>query len=276
MLDLGPMYDRIIASRLPDWDKEAVAASMEKAIDTWMETDIKGEIVAAELTGTDPFPYKIDLTLADNGVLTVADWKTKRNGKLDDRWEMRETRSPQRKLYAAAALTLFGDRITWPLKFQIRGVLLAEDVRDVKTKTLTFHIAHAEAVEAVRHMRDLTAMRAVLIEREKYPWPRYESGCQMYGPAYKCEFEPYCWEGLTVPATDSERIDRTFSHSSSGEFMRCPERYRLLKSLPRVEADPDEEDTSAAGAGVVFHSVMEAIYTQIKANRPPITPDPTT
>jgi hypothetical protein len=274
MIDLGPAFDRIVASRLPDWDKEAVAAAMERVMDVWVEKDLAGAVVlATEQAGSDPFPYKIDLTLVQDGALLLIDWKTKRTGKLDDRWEMRETRSPQRKLYAAAALTLYGDKVEWPLRFHIRGVLLDEEVKNVKGKTLPFVISHAEAVEAVRHLRDQTALRDALIERGKYPWVRHEGGCRLYGDAYKCEFEDFCWNGLIPPPTDLVRIEKPLSHSSAKEFLRCPERFRLLKSMERRELEDDEEDTSSNAAGRVFHEIMEFIYRQAQqVNGHPNTP----
>jgi len=173
---------------------------------------------------------------------------------------MRETRSPQRGIYAAAVATMYGQGV-FPIRYEVRGVTL--DAEKPQAKQLAFVIGEGEAHEAIRHLREKTAMLQTLIEIGQVPWVKNDGGCRIYGDAYKCEFEDACWNGQRHVPTDPVGITRPLSHSSAKEFLRCPERYRALQSLPRVEDDDEETDSTAAGT--VFHLLMEGIYQDLRA-----------
>jgi hypothetical protein len=212
-------------------------------------------VEGVELYGEDPAPYKIDVLLEKDGRLTVVDWKTKQAGKLDDRWVFRETRSWQSKIYAAALATARGPEI-FPLNYEVRGVTLEEEP---KVKTIRMSISRAEAVAAVRYLQGTCAMKERLVERGRAPWPQHTQGCQMFGPGYPCEFEAYCWHGEELPDfVDVERLKRPLSHSSAGEFLRCPERYRLLRLMGK------SDDDESGNAGTCFHAAMEEVYRQVQ------------
>jgi hypothetical protein len=250
------LFDRLSTAKVPEWDREAIGHGLVKVWETWAQEDLAGyKLFATELSGQEPVPHKIDLVLTSDGH-KLCDWKTKWTGQLDDKWELRESRSPQRKIYAAAAATLWSPDI-FPIRYEVRGIRLGDE--KPATKTLSFVITESEAAEAVRHVRDVEAMRHTLVERGQYPWPRHEAGCRLYGPAYKCEYEDYCWNGVRVPATDLVRIEKAFSHSSVKEFMRCPERYRLMRSLDQ----PEEDGEGANVSGDFFHQLMEMLYKDI-------------
>jgi hypothetical protein len=88
----------------------------------------------------------------------------------------------------------------------------------------------------------------------------------MYGPAYPCPFEKYCWEGQEPPQVTPEaieRIQRDFSHSRATQFIRCPEKDRLSQLVGYVSEEDQEED-NVRGPGIVFHRAMEAIYNQLR------------
>jgi hypothetical protein len=243
------VFDLIGASKIPDWDKETVGAAVTTATEKWWEADLTSEVLGVELFGRDPFPYKIDL-LTRNSHYRVIDWKTKKAGKLDQFWEERERRSPQHRIYAAAVATKFGPEV-FPIFYEVRGVELSEKP---KTRVVSMKIDRPEAVEAVHYLRGVTAMRKGLIERKHEPWVREVGGCRCFGPMYACEFEKYCFEGKALPEHDPERVEKEFSHSSASEFLRCPERYRLLQILGKNLA----EDVGANGD--TFHRAMEMIY----------------
>jgi hypothetical protein len=257
MINWETVASMLVSSPLTEWDREAVATSIEKAVTTWVEPDRETyTVVAVELDATEWFPAKIDLVLRDKRLRAV-DWKTKKAGSLDEVWQMRETRSPQRKLYAAALATKYGPDI-FPVAYEVRGIRLDEHKPAVKT--LVSDITAAEAEEAIRHLKDKSAMRDTLIERAAYPWPRNEQSCRMYGPQYPCPGEPFCWQGREIPATNVVEVSNTLSHSSAKDFLRCPEYYRLRKSVVNIT----ERDDDQAGPGKVFHEVMERIYLDIQ------------
>lgn len=249
MINWDPVFDLIQTSRIPDWDKEEVAAAVTTAVEKFWEEDAAYKVLGVELFGRDPFPFKIDL-LMQNGHYTIADWKTKKPGKLDQMWEDRERRSPQHRIYAAAVATKFGPEV-FPIYYEVRGVELAEKP---KVKVIEMRIDRPEAVEAVHYLRGVSAMRKSLVDRKHLPWVREVSGCRCFGPLYACEFEKYCWNGQPLPDHDAERVEKEFSHSTASEFLRCPERYRLLQILGKNV----EEDSGAAGD--TFHRAMEMIY----------------
>jgi hypothetical protein len=257
MINWETIAAMLVSSPLTEWDREAVATSVEKAVTTWVEPDMETyTVVAVELDATEWFPAKIDLVLRDKRLRAV-DWKTKKAGSLDEVWQMRETRSPQRKLYAAALATKYGPDI-FPVAYEVRGIRL--DEHKPATKTLVSDITAAEAEEAVRHIKDKSALRDLLIERGAYPWIRVEDSCRRYGPQYPCPGERFCWGGQTVPPTDLLAVSDTLSHSSAKDFMHCPEYYRLRKSVPNL----NDRDDDQAGPGKVFHEIMERIYLDIQ------------
>jgi len=242
--------DIIAASTLPDWDKEAVASAVDAAIKTWWEKDKDYEVIAVELYGERPFRYKIDLVLQDRNGLVVVDWKTKTSGKLDERWVYREKHSYQPKLYVAALSRILGRRI-FPVRYEVRGVTIGERPQVAMIPML---LTHEDALTAVRNLASINRQRKALGKR--YPWTRNPSGCECFGPMYACEFGAFCWErGAVVPeGTDG---NAPLSHTSASEFLRCPERYRLLRVLGKIE---DEEGPHVAG--IVFHRAMEVLYCQ--------------
>jgi hypothetical protein len=248
-INWDPIFELIQSSRIPDWSQETVAAAVTKAAEDFWEKDLAASVLGVELFGKEPCPFKIDLLLK-NGHYTVVDWKTKKAGKLDQFWEERERRSPQHRIYAAAVATKFGPEV-FPIKYEVRGVTLEEKP---KTKVVTLMIDRPEAVEAVHYLRGITAMRRSLIDRKHLPWVQDRSGCRCFGPLYACEFEKFCFSGVKLPEHDVEKVEKDFSHSSASEFLRCPERYRLLQVLGKnLEDDP-------GAAGDTFHRAMEMIY----------------
>lgn len=249
MIDFDPVFDLIQASQITDWAKEEVAAAVTTSVEKWWEADLSQNVVGVELFGRDPFPFKIDV-LMQNGHYTVVDWKTKKAGKLDQFWEEREKRSPQHRIYAAAVATKFGPEV-FPIWYEVRGVELSEKP---KTRVVKMKIDRLEAVEAVHYLRGVSAMRKALVDRKHEPWVREVAGCRCFGPMYACEFEKYCFEGRKLPEHDPERVEKEFSHSTASEFLRCPERYRLLQILGK---DVQED---AAANGDTFHRAMELIY----------------
>lgn len=263
-----PIIDLVTNSRLPDWDKEAVILGVDAALDKYLAFDTSSPWVVkhTERAGDDPFSYRIDIELANTatGKTKVVDWKTRKSGKLDDRWEMRETRSPQKRLYAGALATLYGTEI-FPVLYEVRGVML-DGTEKPQQRTLKDVITEEQANIAVRHLREKADLRSRLIQISEVPWIQDDSGCRLFGEAYKCEFEDACWPPYTRKpvATDMEAITRPLSHSSAKEFLRCPERYRALKSLNRT--DEDDEGDSASYAGKVFHACMEMAYQQARIN----------
>ena len=250
-MNLDKIYDMIVASPVPDWDKELLVGCVEKAVETWVHVDASKKVLAVEEFGEEPFRYRSDLILENSGQTTIVDWKLRR-GKLDERWESRLRKSWQGKIYAAGVQSRYGDIL--PVNVEIRGITLDEKPH---TKTLTWVVDLAGATDAVQYIRGIDAMRQALVAREKTPWPRNPSGCEAFGPMYPCEWMSTCWEGKAEVGT-GEPV-KAFSHSSAEDFMRCPERYRLNQLTAREDKDDD-----VAATGRVFHELMAAIYTQIK------------
>lgn len=263
-LNWDRVFDVLTAQPIPDWDKELVATAVEKAVEKWGPVDRHAEIVSTEIYSDDPFPHKIDIHLNDPSIdrNKVVDWKTKKAGKLDDRWTLKQERSWQPRLYAAIIATKYGADV-FPILFEIRGIVLAEKP---ETRTISMVFTRADAVGAINYMRQMEAQRGALVTGGKIPWIRDPQGCRMFGDMYKCEFEGICWPGadpmnplVQVPTGNMERAEKAFSHSSASEYLRCPERYRLLRVL-----DKEDEDDAITGAGSAFHACMEEIYTQLK------------
>lgn len=258
------VFDTIIAGKLADWDKELVAAAVTKAVEEWtLRLDKDVRIVSTETYSDDPFPYLIDvLQETAAGTFKIVDWKTKKTGKLDDRWVLKQSRSRQPRLYAAAVATKYGPDV-FPVISEIRGVTLEEKP---STRTLQMEFGIEDARRAIYELRQIDAERRALLNMGHIPWIRDSKGCRLFGDWYKCEFEPYCWgekgQLIQLPVGDITRAERPFSHSSAEEYLRCPERYRLLRVL---EKQDDDEDVAQAGR--VFHSAMEDIYRQIKAEQ---------
>ncbi len=255
-LDLDRVVEVLSAQKIPDWDREVVGGAVVAAIGRFVDEDwAKFDLLAVEEYGEEPFRYKIDLVLRDRltGRITIADWKT-RDGKLDEKWELRETRSYQPRLYALVLADRWGDEIL-PVNYEVRGVTLESEPQ---IKVLRFSITHEEVEDAIRYMKSVEVQRLALVNIGDVPWTRNPSGCRAFGPMYPCEFEPYCWErGGVVPEGQPES---PLSYSAAGEFLRCPERYRLLKVLGKLE---DEEEKAAKGTA--FHRVLENVYGQLKA-----------
>lgn len=253
MSDFSAVAQIIQSSNLPDWDKEFVAAGVEKAYEKWFASDSKNFIYGVELSGKDPVPHKIDVVMQNQaGKFSIVDWKTKNAGKLDESWINRESRSPQKSLYAAALRAAIGPEI-YPLRYEVRGVTMEEKPQ---VKVITFNILEAESTASLVNIRGVQSMRDGLIERGKTPWPLNEGGCRAFGPQYPCEFENVCWRGAAMP--QGEVKSRTLSHSARQEFLRCPERSRLL-SLTH-DWDAEKEDNK----GDVFHRCMEFLYKELK------------
>ena len=262
LLDWDRVFDVLQAQQIPDFDKELVAIALEKAVKTWGPADKPMEIVSTETYTEDPFPLKIDIHLFDpvQERRKIVDWKTKLGGELDDRWAMKQSRSWQFKLYAAAIASIYGPDV-FPIIAEIRGIVLAEKP---KVRTIPMIFTRTDAEAAIHQIRMIEAERRSLIEYGKLPWIKDPAGCRAFGDLYKCEFEQYCWpsekDGLVqIPIGHMERAERPFSHSSSGEFLRCPERYRLLRVL-----DKEDEDDAVTGKGNAFHACEEEIYSQMK------------
>jgi len=250
---LADVVEIIETSSLPDWDRELVAAGVQKAYDVWFEKDSKDFIIGVELAGKEPVPYRIDLVKQrkDDGRFVVVDWKTKNAGKLDERWIERETRSPQKNFYAGALSQIHGREI-YPLQYEVRGITMEEKPQ---TKVIPFMVKEFQTKNSLINIRGVEAERDALIDRGVVPFPRYESGCRMFGPQYPCEFEGICWRDQPVPEALPKK--RALSHSARQEFIRCPERQRLLEVLRNW--DDEKEDNK----GDVFHRCMESIYRNL-------------
>lgn len=253
-------FDVLNSQKIPDWDKELVAIAVEKAVRTWTATVDKGQVVrSTEILANDPFPHKIDIVL-EGERLKIVDWKTKKAGKLDESWTLKQARSWQPRLYAAAAVTHFGYDV-FPILAEIRGIVLAEKP---EVRTIPLILTRTDAERAYNYLRMVESHRAADLSGGVIPWIQDPQGCRPFGPAYKCEFEGYCWpdaEGnvIHIPVGDMTRADKTLSHSGAQEYLRCPERYRLLRVL-----DKEDDDDSITGSGNAFHAVMEQIYSQLK------------
>lgn len=273
-LNWEPVFEHIANTRLAVWNQEAVAVSVVKATEHWVLGQGRGlygkgdmhkyNVLEVELYGEEPYRHKIDMLFQDKETaqLTVGDWKTKLAGKLDDKWELRETRSPQKRLYAAALAERYGMDI-FPLRYEVRGIVLTEDKPQVKT--LVSEITPGDAEAAVHYIRDVAAMRDTLRDQGHKRWPQHTSGCRMYGPNYACEYEDVCWNGVHPPEPGPDALDRLskpMSHSKAQEFLRCPERARLIQ-ITDVPVVDDEEDP-ASGPGTVFHKSMEIVLNQLR------------
>jgi hypothetical protein len=252
MEDFTEIAEIIESARLPDWDKEFVAAAVDAAYKKWWVADSNLAILGVEMAGKEPVPHKIDVVTQDpaTSLYKVIDWKTKAAGKLDDRWVEKESRSPQRNLYAAALRNLFGPHV-FPLRYEVRGVTMEEKPQ---CKVISFVIQESGTAAALVNIRGVQAVKNELIAREIIPWPRNEAGCRMYGPNYACEFENICWHGAPLP--EGNPSTRALSHSSRQEFLRCPERARLLEVTKNWDAEEDAEDNK----GDIFHKCMERLY----------------
>jgi hypothetical protein len=259
------VFDVIQAQNIADWDKELVAMAVEKAVAEWTTTvDKPMKIVSTETYGDDPFPFKIDILQQDPATerMKIVDWKTKKAGVLDDRWTLKQQRSWQPRLYAAAVATLYGSDNIFPVVSEIRGIVLAEKPL---VRTIQMVFTRADAIAAMQYLRMNEAHRRADLDGGKIPWVKDPQGCRAFGDAYKCEFEPICWPGTSgeplvqIPTGNMERAERPFSHSSASEYLRCPERYRLLRVLEK-----QDDDDAVTGAGNAFHAAMEEIYSQLK------------
>jgi hypothetical protein len=258
VINWNAIADMISSANVAVWDRDVMGPSVDKAWETWGEADTALGVRFVELNLDEPFPAKLDLGLGRDTLVKVVDWKTKRAGALDKVWEERETRSPQRKLYAAALASYYGPDI-FPVHYEVRGIRL--DEHKPATKAISSVITMAEAHEALRHLQDASAMRDLLRERKDIPWVKDASGCRMFGPQYPCEWEGICWDKTSPPPpTDEAAVSRVLSHSSAKEFLRCPELYRINRSVQRVDAR--DEDMSAAGT--LFHQIMQVIYQDIR------------
>jgi len=254
MYNLDTVFDLIASARIPEWDKERVALAVEKAVTTWVEPDLREgwRVVAVERSGQDPAPHKIDLVLEKAGRWKIVDWKTKNTGKLDDRWRMRELRSPQGRIYAASMASAYGVDV-FPVTIEIRGLAPSDD--SVQTASVSYRVEEHEAARVVSEFTQLNALKNSLDSSK--PWPRSPLGCQVYGPMYACEFEGVCWRGEAPPR--GQWTNRALSFSAAQEFLRCPERYRLLV----LSEGEDEDENDRTAVGTVFHQAMEAIYRQL-------------
>jgi len=255
-LDWDVICDVISEQPVPEWDQVGICAAADKAVQTWAVEDVKREIIGVEFADEFPYPFRIDLCTRDKdtGAYHIADWKSKGDKrKLDDRWVLRESRSKQHKLYSAALPLLFPD-VTFPIHYEVRGISL-EERPGILTVPMVITAEQARVAQA--DLRSIEAHRDLLVSLGHIPWTRDESGCRCFGEMYKCEFEATCWGGESVLLGIPEQ--KSLSHSSSKEFRRCPERYRLLKVCAK-----SEDDDQRTAAGTAFHKVMEVIYNQLK------------
>jgi len=254
-LDIDRVLEKLQMIKLTDWDQEKVADAVAEAMERFVDEDMrKYEIVAVEEYGEEPFRYRIDLVLREKttGRVVIVDWKT-RDGKLDDRWELRESRSHQPRLYAAVVAEE-------EVGYEVRGVSFESSI-----KVLRFPITRAEADEALSYLRSVEAQRTALVNIGKIPWTRNTQGCRAFGPMYPCEFEPFCFtRGAAVP--EGQPVS-ALSYSTAGEFLRCPERYRLLQVLGKLEEDGEE----TTAKGTAFHAVMQDIYEQLRETQKRLT-----
>jgi hypothetical protein len=256
------LFDTLQKQSIPDWDKELVGAAVVKAVELFYDKDQEYEVLGTEMRGDQPCPFLIDLVLhhstySNQDKYKLVDWKYKKSGKLDDRWAMRESRSWQPRIYAAAIATLYGADV-FPIHYEIRGVApMDDDAKHCEVRVIPMTFSRAEAVEAVRYIRGIVAMRDSLIQIGKNPWPKDPSGCRMYGDFYKCEYEPYCWEGIRLPEPNKDYQPKTLSHSSAADFLRCPEYHRLRTA---VMGHREDDDGEAAAAGRAFHKVVETLW----------------
>jgi PD-(D/E)XK nuclease superfamily len=256
--NLDFIFDIVAESKCPDWDRECVIAGAVKAIDLFLDgKDKLYKIEGVELYGTEPAPYKIDIYMTKDGEHKVVDWKyKKKTAKLDDVWHLRESRSWQPKIYAAALATKYGPEV-FPLTYEVRGVAAdSEDPAKAKVKVVAMKLDREYAVKAVHYLKQVTAERQALIELGKWPWIQNPDGCRCFGPMYKCAFEPVCWEGqkVNLELTKLQEL-KPLSHSSVKEYIRCPQRYALLQLLGKPE-----EDDEITAAGTLFHKMMEEVY----------------
>jgi hypothetical protein len=259
-MNLDFIFDLVAEAKCPDWDKELVLAGVFKAIDLFFDgKDKLYTVKGVELWGEEPAPHKIDIYMTKDGEHKAVDWKFKKStAKLDDVWQMRESRSWQPKIYAAALATKFGPEI-FPLSYEVRGVAAdSEDPQKAKVKIVAMKLDRDYAVNAVHYLKQVTAERQSLIDLGKWPWIQDPGGCRCFGPLYKCAFEPICWEGQKQPL-DLAKLHtlKPMSHSSVKEYLRCPQRYALLQLLGKPE-----EDDEISAAGTLFHRVMEEIYSK--------------
>lgn len=262
LINWDRVFDVLQAQSIPDWDKELVSFALEKAIKTWGPLDKPMSIVSTETYTEDPFPLKIDIHLFDpvQERNKIVDWKTKLGGELDERWVLKQSRSWQFKLYAAAIAWKFGNDV-FPIIAEVRGIVLAEKP---KVHTIPMIFTRTDAEAAMSQIKQIEAERKALLGYGVLPWIKDPQGCRAFGDMYKCEFEPYCWPGekdglVQIPIGHMERAERPFSHSSASEYLRCPERYRLLRVL-----DKEDAEETVTGKGNAFHACMEEIYSQMK------------
>jgi len=257
-MNLDFIFDIVAEAKCPDWDKELVLSGVFKALDLfWEGKDKLYSIKGVELWGTEPAPHKIDIYMTKEGEHKVVDWKFKKStAKLDDVWEMRESRSWQPKIYSAALASRFGTEV-FPLSYEVRGVAAdSEDPKKAKVKIVAMKLDHAYALKAIDYLKQVTAERQALIDLGKWPWIQVPEGCRCFGPMYKCAFESVCWEGqkVNLELTKLQTL-KPMSHSSVKEYLRCPQRYALLQLLGKPE-----EDDEISAAGTLFHKVMEEVY----------------
>jgi hypothetical protein len=258
------LFDTLYEQSIPDWDKELVGAAAVRATELFYDKDHEWGIVGTEVRGDQPCPYLIDLVMTKEGRYKLVDWKYKKSGKLDDRWVMRESRSWQPRIYAAAIATLYGADV-FPIHYEVRGVAPADDnAKHCEVRVIPMMFKRAEAVEAVRYIRGIVAMRDSLIQIGKNPWPKDPSGCRMYGDFYKCEYEQYCWEGIRLPEPNKDYQPKTLSHSSAADFLRCPEYHRLRTA---VMGHREDDDGEAAAAGKAFHKIVETCWRGGESNK---------
>jgi PD-(D/E)XK nuclease superfamily len=255
------VFDKIAASSIPDWDREIVAAGVVKALDWFYSVrDKEYTVKGVELFGTDPASFKIDLYLTKDGEHKAVDWKFRKSGKLNENWDLRETRSWQSRIYAAALATAYGPGI-FPLTYEVRGIApQSDDPLKCQVKILSMSLTREVAVAAVHYLRDISAMRQALIDTNRFPWTKDPAGCRCFGPMYACAYEEMCWNGGKVPDLDLTKLQdlRPLSHSATKSFLRCPQYYALGVLLGK----PDEEEDVTA-AGKLFHEVMEMTYRQL-------------
>ncbi len=249
-LDWDRVFGVIADARLTDWDKELVGGMAVAAFNHWTEKDIRdgAEVKLVEHFVDSPFTARLDLVMEfPDGKVKLVDWKTV-SGKLDERWEERQRRSWQLKLYACKM------KKRLPIVGEYRGVKVDEEPL---CKTVSVVITPADAFAASEQIR-MTAKMLDALKDEKV-WPENPGGCKCFGPMYPCPFEEYCWQRKEKPEGLPPKV-ALISHSAMSDFFRCPE-YRRLNLWTEKE---DEEKTAI---GITFHAAMAEVYTQFMEER---------
>jgi hypothetical protein len=245
---------------IPEYELEDIQGMIDTAAAKWLVRDMydleitgieEEYLVPVQLSyGEQPFRGfkdicgrlrgRLNVTQILAGKKVIVDWKSTRST-LDKVWEERLIASWQWRKY---------------LYFDDADVMLFRGFnRHGETRELMIERPAGLQEDVLVQIAGVAEQREALIRAALPVWPRRMPGaCGAYGR--ECPHIDDCLNG-TMPRA-AVLPGKSFSYSSMGKFMECPERYR------RGVLDEGSEDTEESLAGQSVHRGLAELYAQAK------------